>query len=319
MKLTQTISVVIPCYKSEQSIEDIISRIVKTIEAEKKYKYEIICVDDCSPDNTYEVLRNLALKNPFIKVVTLTRNYGQHSALMAGFHFVKGDIVVCLDDDGETPPERIPKLINKLNEGYDLVSAHYPSDERPLIRELGTRASLFMAHTLIGMPNNIELNSFFACKYFLIPEVLKYAGPYPFVLGLMLRITRNIANVDIERENRISGTSGYSFRGLINLWLNGFTSFSVKPLRIASITGALFAVVGFFIAFITILNKFINPNTVVGFSSIFASILLFSGVQLISLGLVGEYVGRAYLCINNAPQFTVRETINCNNDSKKDA
>lgn len=190
--MKEKLSFVIPCYYSEKTIGDVLKRIIATVNEDGRYDYEIICVNDGSTDGTYAVLRELAA-NPHIKVVDLSRNFGQHSALMAGFRYVTGNIIVCLDDDGQNPPEEMFKLIDELANGYDLVSAKYSKDKRNIIRRLGSKVSFAMSHYLINMPDNIELNSYYVMKRFVVDEIVKYDNPYPFVHGLALRVTRNIA------------------------------------------------------------------------------------------------------------------------------
>lgn len=310
------LSVVIPCYGSENSIEEVIRRTKVTIEQDGRYDYEIICVNDYSPDGTLNVLRAIAESDKKIKVVSLSRNFGQHGALMAGFHYVSGDIVLCLDDDGETPPEEMFKLIDKMEEGgYDLVSARYQLDKRGLIRRLGTKASFLMSRVLVGRPKNIQLNSFYTFKSYIIKEVIKYDNPYPFVHGLILRVTKNMANVDIERRERISGDSGYTLKKMLRLWLSGFTAFSEKPLRVATYLGVLSSFSGFVAAVVVIIRKIINPHLEAGYTSLMAINLIMFGIVFLVLGMLGEYIGRIYISINNAPQFVVKEEINIDEES----
>ena len=304
------ISIVIPCYRSEHTISNVVERTERVLENNPGYDYEIICVNDCSPDGTLGVLHSLAAKNEKVKVLDLARNFGQHSALMAGFNYVTGDVVVCLDDDGQTAPEDMFKLIAKIEEGYDVSSARYVQEHRPLLRKLGSKVSMAMSHWLVGMPKNIELNSFCAFRRFVSDEVIKYKNAYPFVHGLMLRATRNIANVEMVRNDRESGSSGYTLGKLFALWLNGFTAFSVAPLRLAGVVGAFVAFVGFAYGAFIIIRKLIVPEISAGYSSIMAVILFFAGINMLFLGLIGEYIGRSYICINDAPQFVIRERTN---------
>lgn len=305
------LSFVIPCYYSEKTIENVIDRVIKTVNDDARYDYEIICVNDGSTDGTYAKLREISKKNKKIKVVDLSRNYGQHAALMAGFNYVTGDIVVCLDDDGQNPPEEMFKMIDKLDEGYDLVSARYAKEKnRSLIRRFGSRVSFAMSHYLVSLPKDIELNSYYCMKRFVVDEIIKYDNPYPFVHGLALRVTRNIANVEIRHDQRLAGESGYNFKSLLKLWLNGFTAFSEKPLRLASIVGALVSATGVVSAIVIIIEKLMGIIQSAGYASTMAALLLFSGVIMMFLGLLGEYIGRMYICMNNAPQYAVRSTQN---------
>lgn len=311
------LSFVIPCYNSEQTIQNVVERVEKTVCEDGRYDYEIVCVNDGSKDATYAVLRELSI-NPKIKVIDLARNFGQHSALMAGFNYVDGDIIVCLDDDGQNPPEEMFRLIDKLQEGYDLVSAKYTRDTRTFIRRAGTKVSMAMSHYLVSMPKDIELNSYYTMKRFVVDEIIKYQNPYPFVHGLALRVTRNMANVEIRHDDRMAGTSGYNLHGLIRLWLNGFTAFSEKPLRLASVTGVACATTGIISAFVIVIRKLTGSISAIGYPSMMAAMLFFCGVIMLFLGLIGEYVGRMYICINNAPQYAIRETKNIKAETSKE-
>lgn len=305
------LSFVIPCYRSADSVADVVYRIVNTVLEDGRYDYEIICINDYSPDNTLDVLKELAKENHRVKVLALTRNFGQHSALMAGYNHVTGDIVVCLDDDGQNPPEEMFKLIDKLDEGYDLVSARYPNKKHNLIRRLGSKVSFAMSRYLVGMPKDLDLNSYCVFRRFVADEVVKYRNAYPFVHGLMLRITRNIANVDIAHQDRQAGASGYTLSKLLGLWMNGFTAFSEKPLRLASLLGILSAAIGFIYSVVIIIQRIFNPAIPAGYSSLMAVVLILCGVIMLLLGLLGEYIGRMYICLNNAPQYAIREKYNC--------
>lgn len=309
------LSFVIPCYRSQDTITNVVERVIATVEQDERYDYEIICINDCSPDNTLCVLREIA-QNKRIKVIDFSKNFGQHSALMAGFNHVTGDIIVCLDDDGENPPEEMFKLIDKLDEGYDLVSAKYVDESRSFVRTIGTKVSFAMSHYLIGRPKDIDLNSFYVFRRYIADEIIKYKNAYPFVHGLILRVSRNMANVEMKRADRLAGESGYNFKRLLSLWMNGFTAFSEKPLQIASVIGFLSAFIGFAYAIFIVLRRIFVPEIAIGYSSIMAAILFFSGLIMLFLGLLGEYIGRIYICINNAPQYAIREKINFDNEKE---
>lgn len=306
----EKLSFVIPCYNSEKMIKGVLQRIIETVEADQRFDYEIICVNDASKDNTFGVLRGCAEENRKIKAVDLSKNYGQHAALMAGFHQVTGDYVVCLDDDGQNPPEEMFKLIDKLLEGYDLVSAKFVDEKRKLIRRMGTKVSLAMSSYLIGKPKDIDLNSYFVFRRYIVEYITRYNNPYPFVLGQILQVTRSIANVELPRPEREIGESGYSLQKLISLWMNGFTAFSEKPLVVAGYFGFVSAIVGFVMAIVTIIRKFMNPQMPAGYASTIACILFMGGIILFFCGLLGEYIGRIYISINNVPQFAIRDKIN---------
>lgn len=313
--MLEKLSFVIPCYGSEKTIENIINGIIETVG--DKNPYEIICVNDCSPDNVYAVLEKLAVKNKNLKVVTLARNFGQHSAIMAGYHNVTGDIIVCLDDDGQTDPKDCYKLINVLDNNVDIVFAKYPAKRESSFRLFGSFIAKKMGQWLCSIPKSIELNSYFACKRFVIDEIVRYENAYPYLAGLLFRTTKKVINVELPHYEREYGKSGYSLHKLVSLWMNGFTAFSVKPLRVATIVGGFVTGLGFLYAIYTAIKKILNPSVPVGYSSLMCVILFVGGMLMIMLGLIGEYIGRIYICINKAPQYVIRNTINCEGSIKE--
>lgn len=305
------ISFVIPCYKSALTIGQVVAEIKETILDEA---YEIILVNDASPDNTFDVIRELCSADSNIIGVNLNENFGQHAALMAGFHQVSGDIVVCLDDDGQTPAREAGKLIEAVRQGHDAVYARYARKRHSGFRNFGSHLNELMARFLLEKPKELYLSSYFAAKRFIIDEMAKYDNPYPYVIGLLLRSTKDIVNVDVCHREREVGQSGYTLSKLFKLWLNGFTAFSVKPLRVATATGFFVAFAGFVYGIVTIIRKLMGLNYVLGFSGLMSVLLLIGGLNLIMLGLIGEYIGRIYISMNKSPQFIVREIVN---DRKK--
>ena len=304
------VSFVIPCYRSEQTIANVVDEIHKSLAELSRYEYEIILVNDCSPDGTFEVIRTLCERDSRIVGVNLARNFGQHAALMAGFRQVSGDIVVCLDDDGKTPADEVGKLLDKIEEGSDVVYARYDHKQHSAFRNFGSHVNELMTRIMLGKPKELFISSYFAAKRFIIDEVVRYENSFPYVIGLVLRATKNIINVDVHHREREIGTSGYTLKKLLGLWFNGFTAFSVKPLRIATIMGGSFAVLGFGYALYTIIKKFVNPNVPLGFSSLMSAILVIGGMLMVMMGLIGEYIGRIYITLNNSPQYVIREVVN---------
>lgn len=307
------ISFVIPCYKSALTIRQVVAEIKETMGMEE---FEIILVNDASPDNTFDVIRELCVSNDNIIGINLNENFGQHAALMAGFHYVNGDIIVCLDDDGQTPANEAGKLIAAINQGHDAVYARYEKKKHSKFRNFGSYINELMAQVLLGKPKELYLSSYFAVKRFIVDEMIKYDNPYPYVIGLLLRSTKDIVNVDVCHREREVGKSGYTFGKLIMLWLNGFTAFSVKPLRIATATGFVVAVAGFVYGIVTIVRKIMGLNYILGFSGLMSVLLFLGGLNLIMLGLIGEYIGRIYISLNRSPQFIIREVLNDNKDKR---
>lgn len=301
------VSFVIPCYRSEKTIGAVVEEIENTMGTLPSYDYEIVLINDCSPDGTYSKLASLADSDGHITAVDLAKNFGQHAALMAGFRQVGGDYIVCLDDDGQTPADEVGKLLEKLEEGYDAVYASYEDKKHSTFRNLGSAANKKMTEIMLGKPKELYISSYFAVRRFVVDEMLRYEGCYPYVIGLVLRSTKNIANVPVTHRERESGKSGYTLGKLLSLWMNGFTSFSVKPLRLANYFGWASALIGFIYMLVIVIRHFVSGGAPLGWASTTALLLLLGGVILIVLGLAGEYIGRIYMCINATPQYLVRE------------
>lgn len=302
------VSFVIPCFRSAETVRDVVEQIRNTIRQREEYTYEIILVNDSSPDHTYEVIKELCQEDKNIVGIHFSKNFGQHSALMAGMREVKGDIVVCLDDDGQTPADEMFRLLDQIQAGYDVVYAKYDHKKHSFFRNLGSRVNDIMTRWLLGKPKNLFISSYFAAKRFVIDEVIQYRNSYPYVIGLVLRTTNKITNVEVTHKERTVGASGYSMKKLIALWTNGFTSFSVKPLRIATFIGTVCAIGGFLFGAYTIIRKLLNPEIVLmGWSSTIAILLFVGGMIMLLLGMIGEYIGRIYISINNSPQYVIRE------------
>ena len=312
------VSVVIPCYNSSHTIGSVVDRLIATLSKRyAKTDYEIILVNDSSPDDTYDVISSLANDNRSIKAINLSRNFGQHAAIMAGFSQVEGDVIVCMDDDGQTVPEEIFKLIDTLDESCDLVYASYSLKKHSAFRNLGSKLNDLMTCWLLGKPKDLYLSSYFAAKRYLIEEAKNYTNPYPYLQGQMLRATNKIKNANVQHNARLEGSSGYTLSKLVSLWLNGFTAFSVKPLRMASFLGIAFALLGFISALVVVIRRLFDPSMALGWSSTFTLILVLGGLILFVLGLIGEYIGRSYISINKAPQFIIRDSVNCKQSTSK--
>ena len=304
------ISYVIPCYCSEKTIVGVVNEIKTAMDKIINYNYEIILVDDASGDNTFNMIKSIAKDNENIIAISLSKNFGQHSALMAGFQYVNGDVIVCLDDDGQTPANEVDKLISKIEEGSDVVYARYGNKMHNGFRNIGSKVNDLMTRVLLNKPKDLYISSYFVARRFVIEEVKNYKNSYPYVIGLVLRTTNKISNVDVIHRARTSGESGYTIGKLFGLWFNGFTAFSIKPLRIATLCGGVSAIIGFIYGIYTIVKKLINSAVPLGFSSLMAVIVFIGGMLMLMLGLIGEYIGRIYISINSAPQYIVKEVIN---------
>lgn len=303
------LSFVIPCYNSEKTIGQVVEQIIDVKESDfKDYDYEIILVNDCSRDKTCDAIKSLAENNSNIIAISLAKNVGQHGAIMAGLNYASGDYVVTLDDDCQTPIENLKKMKDKLDEGFDVVSAKYVARPKTsIIRSMGTKLNRAMTKWLINAPEGISVSVFLILKKFVVDKVVEYKNPYPYLSGLILRVTHNIGNVEMEQRERAVGQSGYSFKKLLSLWINGFTAFSIRPLRIATMLGLSSSLIGVIFAIIVIIRKIVLVDIQLGWSSTIVLLLVIGGLILFVLGIMGEYVGRIYMCINDMPQFVVKE------------
>lgn len=304
------LSFVIPCYGSEKTIALVVKEIEETVKTRPEFAYEIILVNDCSKDNVWQVIDGLCAKNAHIKGVNLARNFGQQSALMAGYRRASGDFIISLDDDGQSPANRVFDLIDKALEGYDVVYAYYPQRKHSAFRNFGSKVDKMMEEALVDRPKGLKSSSYHVMRKFIVDEITRYPHAFTYIGGLVFRSTKNIASVPVEQRERLEGQSGYTLKKLLRLWTNGFTAFSVKPLRISTMVGVFSAFIGFCYAIFTIIRKIVHPHIQAGWSSLMAINLILGGLILLMIGLVGEYVGRMYLCINQAPQYVVRETRN---------
>lgn len=306
----EKISFVIPCYNSTNTIGTVVQEIKEVMStAMSEYDYEIVLVNDGSPDGTtYSAIEKIAEEEEHIIGVNLSRNFGQPSAVMAALNQTSGDYVVCGDDDGQTPFIELPKLMAKIEEGYDLVEAKYAvREKRSLFRKLGTAANEGMATWLIAKPKGLELTTYWVTRRYVVDEMIAYHNPYPYLGGLMLRTTQKACNVDVTHRERLSGHSGYSLKKMIELWLNGFTSFSIKPLRVMTALGCILSFVGFVFGLVVMIRKIVDPSIIAGYSSTMAVMLFLFGMVFFFMGLLGEYVGRIYISLNRAPQFVIKE------------
>lgn len=302
------ISFVIPCYNSSKNIAGVLREIREAMEARPEVDYEVVLVNDCSRDDTARVIKGLAQEDSRVIAVDLAKNVGQPGALLAGLHYVSGDYIMTSDDDGQTPVGRVFDFLAEIEKGYDVVCARYTERDQPsLFRRIGSALNRGMSDWLIEKPKGAYMAAFFMARRYIVEEMIRYRQPYPYISGIILRATQNIGNLDVEQRARNSGSSGYTLKKLLNLWLNGFTAFSIKPLRVAAGAGVLLALVGFVIAVVTVIRKLTVPGILAGWSSLMAAVFFVGGLILLFMGLIGEYIGRIYMCINETPQYVVKE------------
>ncbi len=304
------ITVAIPCYRSEKTLPIVVRRIKETITSRQGYEYQIVLVNDCSPDGTYEEIKKLCKEDKNIVGVNLSRNWGQAHARIASIPYIQGDIAVFMDDDGQHPIERIFELTDKIEEGFDLVSANFEKKQEKWTSRLTSKISSKIYVMMGKRPKGAVSSSYFAINQMCINNLKNYKSPFPSIFGYLYQIAGKITNVKFEHLKRMSGHSGYNFKKRFSLWLNGFVNFSIVPLRFASALGIISAFMGFLIGIGKIVHKLINPNILIGYTSLIAVILFIGGILMLLLGLIGEYIGRMYLVLSNQPQYVIRETIN---------
>lgn len=308
------LSVIIPCYCSKATLSDVIEEIKgAAIQIARGGDYEIILVNDCSPDNgaTDTVIRELCEGDRHIRGITLAKNSGQAAATMAGLAEARGELVAVGDDDGQTQFCMLPEMTQKLYEKeYDIICANYINrGRRSWFRRFGSWMASKMTYYALDISKDIVISSFFLAKRFVIEEMVHYRNPYPFLAGLITQITHNIGNLNIPQRERAAGRSGYNFQKLMSLWLNGLTAFSIRPLRLSAILGAVCTVVSFLLGIITIIRKLMNPSILAGYTTLLCTMLFLFGIILLVLGMIGEYIGRIYICLNAKPQYVIRDII----------
>ncbi|HEX5070604.1 MAG TPA: glycosyltransferase [Vicinamibacterales bacterium] len=302
------LSFVIPLYHSSETI----SAVVHDIESLSiEGGHEIILVNDGSEDRTTEVCRGLVANARVpITLIEHARNYGEHNAVLTGWRHARGAHIVNLDDDGQNPPAEAARLWREaVRTGLDVIFGHYKEKQHSLFRNLGSRFTTRMTDWALDKPHGFYLSSFRCVTKFVADEVVRYAGPYPYIDGLLLQVTQRIGSIEVKHEPRRAGQSTYTLRRLIRLWLSAWINFSVLPLRVATVVGLLLALTGIAALIVVFILWIRNIGPGYGFGWIMAALLIFSGTQLLLLGLIGEYIGRMFLTISQRPQAVVRDIV----------
>ena len=302
------ISIVIPVYKSENCLDELAKRLTDVLDSLGK-TYEIVLVNDCSPDNSWEKIIELNEIYDRLKGINLRRNFGQDSAVMAGLNYSSGESVIIMDDDLQHDPADIPTLLSGLEKGYDVCYAFFDSKKQSWFKNLGSWFNGKVAEMVIKKPKDIYLSPYKAIKRGVVDEIVKYDGPYPYVDGLLFSVTRNVTQLTVEHHERYAGKGNYNLINSIRVWLKLATNFSVIPLRIATFVGFVSSGIGFFLAIFFIIEHFIYGKGPVGWASLIVVVLFLGGIQLVSMGIIGEYVGRLFLHHNKEPQFVINEII----------
>lgn len=301
-------SIVIPCYKSSKTIRKVVEMTMQEMDRLGRREYEFVLVDDCSPDDgeTMAALMGLVREYACVKVVELAKNAGQHNAVMAGLNEGSGDVFIAMDDDMQTHPSQLGKLLDEFDKGYDIVYGYYEHKEHSKFRNFGSYVNYMTVRILLKKPKDLKTSSFWVIRKFVRDYAVEYKSAYTHLQGLFLRTTRNISSVPIQHFKREVGTSNYTLKKLIKLWSN-ILGFSIVPLQLATYTGFVFSVLGILAAVGVVILKFVRPATYIGWPSMMATICFFSGLNLMFMGIIGEYVGRIFLGMSKNPQYVVRQ------------
>lgn len=307
------LTVVIPIFNGAGTIGPLVKALSET---EFPGPFEVVLVNDGSADNSIDVCRRLIDESLCpITLVDLARNFGEHNAVMAGLRHARGRWIITIDDDFQNPPSEVRRLLEfSINSDVDVVYTYYRERHHSWFRRLGSKLANYVADVLLDKPRGLYLSSFRCISRWAAQQVIDYKGPFPYVDGLLLQVTQRVRSIEAEHLPRLSGKSNYNLRRLIRLWLSLALNFSVMPLRISTLLGLLLSLfgVGFFI--LIVFDYFLHGSPVPGWASTVSIILLFSGAQLVMIGLVGEYLGRVYLTLNQRPQFIVRDVIRPKHD-----
>lgn len=309
------ISIIIPCYNSEGTIERVVEETMETFRKLKGYECEMVLVNDYSKDKTYEAITRAAKKYPNVIGVNLAKNFGQHNAMMAALHYVHGEAVIGMDDDLQNHPDQIPQFLDKMEEGYDVVFGVFKERKFGWFKNLSSAVSRHLMWMMTDQPRDIQMSSFWLARKYVIDKALEYEGSNVFLQFLFFRTTGNMVDIEVEHFAREVGTTNYNFRRGLKQFLSCL-NYTAMPLRLATFFGMLFSGAGFISAIVVLVHKLLNPNVAVGWSSLMCAMLVLFGITFLMLGILGEYVGRLILNINKTPQYVVRETINAEKDQK---
>lgn len=304
------VSICIPCYRSAKTLPSVVDGIRNAFAEHPEFDYQILLANDGSPDDTFAVIRTLCAQDHRIQGFDLTRNYGQNQALCALYDHIGGDMAVFMDDDGQHPTEGIFLLLEKIEEGYDVAIAEFRQKKHTYFKRVTSRLQRDISEWAGTCPHGIVYSSFTAWSSTAIAAAKQYHSPYPSIGAYLMNVSTRFINVPMPHQKRLEGQSGYTLKKLVSLSLTALTSFSIRPLRIASLAGLAFASVGFISGIVIVIRKLIRPAIAAGYTSMMAVQLLIGGILMLLLGLIGEYLGRIYMTISGKPQYLIREELN---------
>ena len=303
------ISIIIPVFNSENTIGTLVNNIVKVLGND--YQFEIMLINDSSEDNSENKCKELVEKFSSVSLFSLSKNFGEHNAIMAGLNKCSGDHAVIMSDDLQHSSDALLKLIKygiKEKDNFDVVYTYYNKKKYGFFKNFGSKFNDIVANFLLTKPKNLYLSSFKFINRFLITEIIKHQSPFTYIDGLILGTTNKIGKIEVEHGERTYGKSGYTLMKMLQLWSNMSTGFSIVPLRLSLLMGLTLSFIGFILAIFFSVERIIYDTYPSGFASIFVAITILSGAILVSVGLIGEYVGRVLISLNKKPQFIIRDS-----------
>lgn len=301
------VSIVIPCYNSEKSIGKLVDMCMEAFSEWDGYECEMVLVNDCSRDGTYREILSCVEKYPDrVTGVDFSKNFGQHAALLAAMHYVRGELVVGMDDDLQNHPDQIRQFLEKMEEGYDVVFGVYRKRQFGWFKNLTSRISQFLMVRLVERPKGIEMSNFWCARRFVTDEMIRYRGNDALIQPLFARTTSKMADIELEHFEREYGTSNYNFRKAFRLFMT-FMDYSTVPLRMANFFGILFSFAGFVATIALIIHKYADPTVQTGWSSLMCLMLIIAGIVFLMIGVIGEYLGKLISASTNKPLFVVRD------------
>ena len=303
----KSISIIIPVYNSADCLDELTNQLKNEL---INQDVKIICINDHSTDNSWDLLKDISIQNKNIIAINLSKNFGQDCAIMAGLNHANSDFAIIMDDDLQHSPLDILPLISQLEKtGANVCYGKYINKKQSLFKNFGSWLNDKLANIVIKKPKSIYMSPFKALSRSIVDEIIQYDGPYPYIDGLIFRFTSTITELEIKHHSRFAGKSNYSLYKSISLWLRVLTNFSIIPLRFSTYVGMVSSVVGFILGIFFIVAHFIGIESPEGWPSLIVSILFIGGIQLMGLGIIGEYVGRSFLYQSKEPQYVIKEIV----------
>ena len=307
------LSIVVPVYRSDECLDALIEAVGEALDR-TEHDYEVILVNDCSPDKSWDVIESICRRNPRVVGIDLRRNFGQDNAIITGLRQARGKFAAIMDDDLQHHPRDLPALLDKIEEGPDVVYADFGVKQQRLWKNLGSWFNGKVAEWVISKPKEVYLSPYKIIRKEVVEEICKYDGPDPYIDGLIFQVTSRITQIPVDHHPRYAGRSTYTFWKSLRVWARLAFSFSARPMRLVSWLGFGFAILGLLLAVLVVLYRLLLPedfsSNAVGWASLMVALLVLSGIQMVFFGILGEYTGRTFVKVNNKPQAAIRKVIN---------